>query len=97
MLHILAYLSNILAYLSICIQQTANCQSMAPATVNFSCMTQQVDMTQQVEFQHVPRQANKSVYNIARHARHVSEFMVWMEDVLPHLVFLIQANSSIHQ
>ena len=50
-----------------------------------------------VEFQHVPRQANKSAHNIARHARHISEFTVWMEDVPLHLISIIQANSSIHQ
>ncbi|XP_023924335.1 uncharacterized protein LOC112035736 [Quercus suber] len=50
-----------------------------------------------VEFQYMPRQANKSAYNIARHARHVSEFTMWMEDVPPHLVSVIQANSAIHQ
>ena len=50
-----------------------------------------------VEFQFVPRQANKATHNIARHARHVSEFTVWMEDVPPHLVSVIQADSAIHQ
>ena len=50
-----------------------------------------------VEFQFVPRQANKATHNIARHARHVSEFTVWMEDVPPHLFSVIQADSAIHQ
>ncbi|XP_075645278.1 uncharacterized protein LOC142616283 [Castanea sativa] len=50
-----------------------------------------------VEFQFVSRQANKSAHNIARHARHVNEFTVWMEDVPPHLVSVIQADSAIHQ
>ena len=55
------------------------------------------DQMDAVEFQHVPRQANKSAHNIARHARHVSEFTVWMEDVPSHLVSVIQADSAIHQ
>nr|POF08281.1 putative ribonuclease h protein [Quercus suber] len=50
-----------------------------------------------VEFLHVPRQANKSAHNIAKHARHVSELTVWMEDVPPHLVSVIQADSAINQ
>ena len=36
-----------------------------------------------VEFSFVPRQCNTLVHNIARHARHVSKYKVWMEDV-PH-------------
>ena len=50
-----------------------------------------------VEFQFMPRQANKLTYNIARHARYVSKFTVWMENVPPHLVSVIQADSAIHQ
>ena len=45
----------------------------------------------EVEFNHVQRQANNVAHNIARHARHVSKFSVWMEDVHPHLFF---CNSS---
>ena len=36
-----------------------------------------------VEFSFVPRQWNTLAHNIARHARHVSKYKVWMEDV-PH-------------
>ena len=50
-----------------------------------------------VEFQFMPRQANKLTYNIARHARYVSKFTVWMENIPPHLVSVIQADSAIHQ
>ena len=50
-----------------------------------------------VEFQFIPRQANKSAHNIARHARHASEFTVWIEDVPSHFVFVIQADSAINQ
>lgn len=66
---------------------------MAPATVNFSCMTQQVDMTQQVEFQHVPRQANKSVYNIARHARHQQQDSKFLKAVFDNRrIFSFSSN-----
>ena len=36
-----------------------------------------------IEFSHVLRQKNSAAHNIARHARHVSEYSVWMEDVPP--------------
>jgi len=52
------------------------------------------DQMDLVEFQFMPRQANKATHNIARH---VSKFTVWMEDVPPHLVSVIQANLAIHQ
>ena len=46
------------------------------------------------EFGHVLRQGNSSVHNIARDARHVSKFTVWMKDVPLHLVSVIQADSA---
>jgi len=46
-----------------------------------------------VEFNYVPRKCNIATYNIARHARHVSECTVWMEDVPPHLSIVIQVDS----
>ena len=46
-----------------------------------------------IEFSHVLRQKNSTTHNIARHARHVSEYSVWMEDVPPHLFSIIQADS----
>ena len=50
-----------------------------------------------VEFKYVQRQTNKSACNITRHARHVSEFSVWMEDIPPHLVSVIQVDLAYHQ
>ena len=47
-----------------------------------------------IQYRHVKRECNKASHNIARHARHVSEFSVWMEDVPPHLFAVIQANSA---
>ena len=46
-----------------------------------------------IEFNHVLRQKNGAAHNIARHARHVSEYSVWMEDVPPHLFSVIQVDS----
>ena len=46
-----------------------------------------------IEFSHVLRQKNSTTHNIARHARHVSKYSVWMEDVPLHLFSIIQADS----
>ena len=45
-----------------------------------------------IECRHIKREGNKAAHNIARHAKHVSKFSVWMEDVPPHLVAVIQAD-----
>ena len=50
-----------------------------------------------IEFSHALRWGNSLAHNIARHARHVSEFMVWMEDVPPHLVSVIQVDSALFE
>ena len=47
-----------------------------------------------VEFSFVPRQHNTLAHNIARHARHVSEYTVWMEDVPPLLSDVILASMA---
>ena len=39
-----------------------------------------------VKFQHVGREGNSVAHNLARHARHVTGFSIWMEDV-PSLCF----------
>ena len=52
---------------------------------------------EEVEFNRVQRQANKAAHNIAKHARHVNEFLVWIEDVLPHLFSIIEVDSTYHQ
>ena len=46
-----------------------------------------------IEFSHVLRQQNSVAHNLVRHARHVSEYSVWMKDVHPHLFSIIQADS----
>ena len=40
----------------------------------------------QVKFQHVGREGNSIAHNLARHARHITGFSIWMEDV-PSLCF----------
>ena len=47
-----------------------------------------------VELSPVKREGNSAAQNIARQARHVSELLVWMEDVPPHLSIVIQAESA---
>ena len=37
-----------------------------------------------IRFSHVCREGNSVAHNLARHARHVIGFQVWMEDVLSH-------------
>ena len=39
-----------------------------------------------VKFQHVGREGNSVAHNLARHARYVTGFFVWMEDV-PSICF----------
>ena len=47
-----------------------------------------------VEFSFIPRQHNTLAHNIARHARDVSEYTIWMEDVLPLLSDVILASMA---
>ena len=49
------------------------------------------------EFNHVLRHANKATYKIAKHTRHVNEFLVWMENVSPHLFPVIQVELAFDQ
>ena len=47
-----------------------------------------------LKFSFAPRQCNTLAHKIARHARHVSEYTVWMEDVPPHLSNVILATMA---
>ena len=38
-------------------------------------------ISNQLIFQHVGRVGNTVAHNLARHARHVTGFSIWMEDV----------------
>ena len=45
-----------------------------------------------VSYSHVRRQGNCAAHNTARHGRHVSEYMMWMEAIPPHLSTVILAD-----
>ena len=47
------------------------------------------------KFLHIRCQGNYVAHNIARPARHVSEFTVWMDDVPPHLHNVVLTNAAI--
>ena len=45
-------------------------------------------------FSHVKRQGNSAAHHLARHARHVSSQLVWMEDVPPPLLAVTLADMA---
>ena len=45
----------------------------------------------QLDYSHVKRECNKVTYKLARHVLFISDFVVWMEDVLPPLFPIILA------
>ena len=50
--------------------------------------------TSRISCSHVHRIGNFVAYNLAKHARHVSGYKVWMEDVPPHLFSVLLADSG---
>ena len=48
-----------------------------------------------IRFLHVGRDSNAIAHNLARHARHVIGFSVWMEDVPIHTLVAYQADLPI--
>ena len=42
-----------------------------------------------ISFSHIRRLGNSIAHNLAKHARHVVGLKVWMEDVPPHLYFVL--------
>ena len=44
-----------------------------------------------IRFSHVRKEGNSVARNLARHARHVTGFQVWMEDVPSHTIATYQA------
>ena len=42
-----------------------------------------------ISFFHIHRLGNFVAHNLAKHARHVAGLQVWMEDVPPHLYFVL--------
>ena len=45
-----------------------------------------------IRFSHVRREGNSVAHNLARHARHVTGFQVWIEDVPLHTIATYQAD-----
>ena len=45
-----------------------------------------------IRFSHVRRKGNSVTHNLTRHARHVTSFQVWMEDVPSYIVNTYQAD-----
>ena len=52
--------------------------------------------TSRISCSHVRRIGNFVAHNLAKHARHVSGYKVWMEDVPPHLFSVLLADSGWH-
>ena len=44
-----------------------------------------IDANDNISYYHVRRVGNSVAHNLAKHARHVKGFLVWMKDVSPHL------------
>ena len=47
-----------------------------------------------ISFSHIRRLGNSVAHNLAKHARHVRGFSVWMEDVPPHLQAVLLADNG---
>ena len=45
-----------------------------------------------IGFSHTRRHGNFITHNFARHANYVTGFMVWMENVLPHLLYVFSSG-----
>ncbi|KAL0005202.1 hypothetical protein SO802_012763 [Lithocarpus litseifolius] len=45
-----------------------------------------------VRFQYAGRESNKVAHNLARYARHITGYYVWMEDVPVHCLSFYQAD-----
>ena len=45
-------------------------------------------------YSHIKSEGNKAVHNLARYFIYISEFSVWMENVLPSFVTLVLANMT---
>ena len=47
-----------------------------------------------LHYSHIRREGNMVAHNLARYARNVSDYVVWMEDAPPHIHNVIQADSA---
>lgn len=45
-----------------------------------------------ISFSHVCRLSNSVIYNLTKHARHVNDYSVWMEDI-PYTFFLYSSST----
>ena len=57
----------------------------AKATTKTSCC---------ISFSHIRRLSNSVAHNLAKHARYVRDFSVWMEDVPPHLQAILLVDNG---
>ena len=59
--------------------------AVAKATTETSCC---------ISFSHIRRLGSFVAHNLAKHARHVRGFSVWMEDVPPHLQAILSVDNG---
>ena len=50
-----------------------------------SLTKQSLDAFHSIIFSRTRKSRNSITHNLTKHARHVSDFSVWMKDVIPHL------------
>lgn len=43
----------------------------------------------QLSYSHIKRKCNKVAHSLARYVAHISDFLVWIEDVLPQILFVV--------
>ena len=48
----------------------------------------------QLRYSHVRREVNKVAHSLVRHALEITNFVVWMEDVLPPLFSVVQDDTA---
>ena len=56
--------------------------------------TKKLTDTTRILFSHVCRVDNSVARNLAKHTRHVSGYLAWMENALPHFHAVLFANSG---
>ena len=60
-------------------------QDVKPIAESFQCII----------FSHVRMEGNTVAHNLVRHARHVTDYSVWMEDISLHTLIASQADLPI--
>lgn len=46
----------------------------------------------QLRYSHVKREGNKIAHSLAKYAKHISDFVVWMESIPPYCFLVFQAD-----